>query len=38
MDNMGRVLEPGWSLMNYPLCAACNEEAQYDTLATKAKL
>ncbi|MCI0412978.1 rhodanese-like domain-containing protein [bacterium] len=38
MDNMGRVLEPGWSLLDYPLCGACTEDAQYDTLATKAKL
>jgi rhodanese-related sulfurtransferase len=38
MDNSGRVLEPGWSLLNYPLCSTCTEEAQYNTLATKAKL
>jgi rhodanese-related sulfurtransferase len=37
MDNMGRVLEPGWSLLNFPVCAACTEDAQYETLATKAK-
>ena len=36
MDPMGRVLEPGWSLLNHPLCTECSQEAQYETLATKA--
>jgi rhodanese-related sulfurtransferase len=38
MDNMGRVLEPGWSLLNLPVCTTCTEREQYDQLATKAKL
>lgn len=35
MDPMGRVLEPGWSLLNFPVCTACTEKAQYETLVTK---
>jgi E3 ubiquitin-protein ligase RNF13 len=37
LDNMGRVVEAGWSLLNFPVCTACTEDAQYETLATKAK-
>ena len=37
MDPMGRVLEPGWSLLNFPVCTACTEQSQYETLATKAR-
>ena len=37
MDRTGRVLEPGWSLLNYPVCTECSEDAQYETLASKAK-
>lgn len=36
MDNLGRVVEPGWSLLNFPVCTTCTEDAQYETLATKA--
>lgn len=37
MDNMGRVVEAGWSLLHFPVCTACTEDAQYEKLATKAK-
>lgn len=37
MDQLGRVLEPGWSLLNYPVCTTCTEDAQYETLAAKTK-
>jgi rhodanese-related sulfurtransferase len=37
MDQTGRLLEPGWSLLSYPVCAECSKDAQYETLASKAK-
>jgi rhodanese-related sulfurtransferase len=37
MDQTGRVVEPGWSLLNYPVCTECIEDAQYESLASKAK-
>jgi len=37
MDPMGRVMEPGWSLLNLPVCTSCTEESHYDQLAAKAK-
>ena len=36
MDQMGRVTEPGWSLLNFPVCTSCTEDARYETLAAKA--
>ena len=36
MDPFGRVSEPGWSLLNFPVCTSCTEDAQYEGLATKA--
>ena len=35
MDNVGRVTEPGWSLLNLPICTECADEARYETLAGK---
>lgn len=35
MDNMGRVVEPGWSMLNLPLCAGCEEKSQYEYLSKK---
>ena len=35
MDNMGRVTEPGWSMLNLPTCTDCSNEASYDALAKK---
>jgi hypothetical protein len=33
VDNFGRVVEPGWSTLNLPLCTECPDDARYDTLA-----
>lgn len=37
MDNMGRMVEPGWSLLNLPLCSRCEEDARYERLASRVK-
>lgn len=37
MDNFGRVIEPGWSMLNLPTCSECSEDARYETLAGKAR-
>lgn len=37
MDNFGRVVEPGWSLLNLPLCPGCEDGSRYDHLAARAK-
>jgi rhodanese-related sulfurtransferase len=37
MDMTGRIVEPGWSLLNLPQCSACEENASYVRLASKAK-
>jgi rhodanese-like protein len=37
MDNFGRVVEPGWSMLNLPTCTQCNDEARYENLAAKAQ-
>jgi rhodanese-related sulfurtransferase len=37
MDQTGRVVEPGWSLLSYPVCTECVEESQYESLVSKAK-
>ena len=37
MDQTGRVVEPGWSMLNLPNCAECSDDARYDALAAKAK-
>lgn len=36
-DNTGRVVEPGWSMLNLPVATDAPEEARYDTLLAKAK-
>ncbi|HWO03076.1 MAG TPA: rhodanese-like domain-containing protein [Blastocatellia bacterium] len=36
-DNTGRLVEPGWSTLGLPTCAACDENASYEALAAKAK-
>jgi len=35
-DNTGRMVEPGWSMLNLPSTADSPEEARYETLAKKA--
>jgi rhodanese-related sulfurtransferase len=37
MDMTGKIVEPGWSLLNLPQCSSCEENASYARLATKAK-
>ena len=37
MDQNGRVVEPGWSMLNLPTCSECSDDARYDVLAAKAK-
>jgi len=37
MDNLGRVTEPGWSMLNLPTCSECGDEARYEALAAKAQ-
>jgi rhodanese-related sulfurtransferase len=37
MDNMGRVTEPGWSMLDLPLCSECGSETSYESLAAKVK-
>ena len=37
MDNFGRIVEPGWSLLNLPLCTGCEEGSSYDHLASRKK-
>ncbi len=37
MDNLGRVTEPGWSMLDLPICTKCDGEARYKALAGKAK-
>jgi rhodanese-related sulfurtransferase len=37
MDNYGRVVEPGWSMLNLPVSTEAGEDARYESLAAKAK-
>jgi rhodanese-related sulfurtransferase len=37
MDMTGHIVEPGWSLLNLPLCTKCDENASYQNLAAKTK-
>lgn len=37
MDMAGRVVEPGWSMLNLPQCTSCDDSATYKHLASKAK-
>ena len=36
-DNAGRLVDPGWSSLNLPLCTSCSDDARYERLAEKAK-
>jgi rhodanese-related sulfurtransferase len=36
-DQMGRVTEPGWSMLNLPVSVEADENATYDGLLAKAK-
>jgi rhodanese-related sulfurtransferase len=37
VDNFGRVVEPGWSMLDLPTSNDSDDEARYETLAAKAK-
>jgi rhodanese-related sulfurtransferase len=36
-DNTGRLVAPGWSTLGLPVCAACDDDARYESLAAKAR-
>jgi rhodanese-related sulfurtransferase len=36
-DNFGRVIDPGWSMLNLPTSTESRDESRYETLAAKAK-
>ena len=36
-DNFGRVIEPGWSMLNLPTSTEAGETARYEALLAKAK-
>ena len=36
VDHFGRLLEPGWSMLDLPVCKSCKEEAHYESLSAKA--
>jgi hypothetical protein len=36
-DMTGRVVEPGWSMINLPISTTAADGADYDTLLAKAK-
>ena len=36
VDNLGRVVEPGWSMLNLPSSADSPDESRYEALAKKA--
>jgi rhodanese-related sulfurtransferase len=36
-DNFGRIVEPGWSMLNLPTSTDAPEDARYDALLSKAK-
>lgn len=36
-DNAGRMIEPGWSMLNLPMCTDCSEETRYQNIAAKAR-
>jgi rhodanese-related sulfurtransferase len=37
MDNAGRIVEPGWSLLNLPVASGTGDDASYEKLASKVK-
>lgn len=36
-DNFGRIIEPGWSMLNLPTSIDAADDARYDTLLSNAK-
>ena len=37
VDNFGRVIEAGWSMLNLPVSTEAGDEARYDSLLAKSK-
>src|SRR5215469_9699444 len=37
MDNFGRLVEPGWSMLNLPTCTECEDDSNYEAIVAKAK-
>jgi rhodanese-related sulfurtransferase len=37
MDQTGRVVEPGWSMLDLPTCSACDDSAAYASMEAKSK-
>jgi rhodanese-related sulfurtransferase len=37
MDNFGRLVEPGWSMLNLPVSTEAGDDVRYESLAAKAK-
>lgn len=37
VDNLGRLVEPGWSMLDLPVAIDSDEQSRYETLAAKAK-
>jgi rhodanese-related sulfurtransferase len=35
MDNTGRIVEPGWSMLNLPTCTECSDDARYEAISAK---
>lgn len=36
VDHFGRLLEPGWSMLDLPVCKSCKAESHYESLSSKA--
>jgi rhodanese-related sulfurtransferase len=36
-DNLGRLVEPGWSMLNLPVSTESDEQSRYESLSAKAK-
>ena len=36
-DNFGRMVEPGWSMLNLPTCDDCGDESHYEAISAKSK-
>lgn len=37
MNMMGRLVEPGWSSLQLPVCKDCSKDTQYEALSAKAR-
>ena len=37
MDNLGRIVEPGWSMLNLPVSTEAGDDARYESLAANTR-